>query len=340
LISGTLACTASAGSPYSVTVAATDPSPNPDLFDSETFSWSVTNLNCSPQVTNPGDQTDDENQPVSLQIQASDPDGDGLSYSATGLPEGLSIDATNGLISGTLSFNASIGSPHPVQVIASDNGAPLKNGIVDFNWTVNDVNAPPQLTNPGDQTDTEGDLVSLHIQASDPDNGDTLLFDADGLPAGLTIDPISGEISGTIDELASIDSPYTVTVLAIDDGSPPLSTQISFTWTVVDSNQPPRVTNPGDQSNYEGVEIVLKAKATDPEGDIITFSADGLPPGLSVNSVTGLISGTIDLDASSGSPYTVTVTATDDAPPTHSKSVEFEWTVLDRPTVFVPLALR
>ncbi len=65
--------------------------------------------------------------------------------------------------------------------------------------TVNEVNVAPVVTNPGDQTDAEGVVVSLPIAATDADlpaNG--LSYGAVGLPPGLSIDPNSGLISGTV----------------------------------------------------------------------------------------------------------------------------------------------
>ena len=47
------------------------------------------------------------------------------------------------------------------------------------------------------------------------------------------------------------------------------------------------------------------------DADGLTYSASGLPTGLSINSGTGLISGTIGNQAADGSPYTVTVSASD-----------------------------
>jgi hypothetical protein len=47
--------------------------------------------------------------------------------------------------------------------------------------------------NPGDRSNTEGESVSLEVEASDPD-GDALKFTAIGLPLGLSIDENSGEI--------------------------------------------------------------------------------------------------------------------------------------------------
>ena len=53
-------------------------------------------------VTNPGTQTGTVGTAASLQIQATDSaSGQTLSYSATGLPAGLAINASTGLISGT-----------------------------------------------------------------------------------------------------------------------------------------------------------------------------------------------------------------------------------------------
>jgi len=95
VISGTLSY-ASAGT-HSVTVTASDGT----LTASQSFTWTVSNVNRAPVLTAPGDQTSAENDVISLALSASDPDGDSLTYSATGLPEGLAIAPTTGVISGT-----------------------------------------------------------------------------------------------------------------------------------------------------------------------------------------------------------------------------------------------
>ena len=71
----------------------------------------------------------------------------------------------------------------------------------------------------------------------------------------------------------------------------------------------PKITSPGDQFSAEEDTISLPIVATDSDGDPLTFSAVGLPPGLSINSVSGIIGGTLAL-GSSGS-YDVTVSVTD-----------------------------
>ncbi len=49
----------------------------------------------------------------------------------------------------------------------------------------------------------------------------------------------------------------------------------------------------------------------DPDGEPLTFTATGLPPGMAIDPTTGIITGTLPADASQAGPYTVTVTATD-----------------------------
>jgi Putative Ig domain/Cadherin-like domain len=88
-------------------------------------------------VTNPGNQTGTVGTAVSLQIQASDSaSGQTLTYSATGLPAGLSIASSTGLISGT----PTTAGTSSVTVTATDTtGA---SGSASFTWTINPAQPP------------------------------------------------------------------------------------------------------------------------------------------------------------------------------------------------------
>jgi subtilase family serine protease len=81
------------------------------------------------------------------------------------------------------------------------------------------------------------------------------------------------------------------------------------------------VTNPGSQSTVTGSTASLQISASDSASATLTYSASGLPTGLSISSSTGLISGT----ASTAGTYAVTVTATDSTGA--SGSASFTWTV-------------
>ncbi len=156
--------------------------------------------------------------PASLQIQATDPAGKTLTYSATGLPAGLSISSTSGLISGTVS--ASAAAANSATVTVSDGSLSASSS---FSWATT-APLPPVVTNPGAQTSPRGQGTSLQIAATDPQGG-TLTYSATNLPTGLSISA-SGLISGTVSSSASASKAATITV---KDGV--LSTSISFVWT-------------------------------------------------------------------------------------------------------------
>jgi hypothetical protein len=172
-------------------------------------------------IINPGPQTTPVGGAVNLQIQAADTATGTLSYSATGLPSGLSISSSTGVISGTAS-TAGSGS---VTVTGKDSSGP--SGSATFTWSVGSgTGNTVTVTNPGSQTGTVGTAVSLQMAATDSASGQTLSYSAAGLPAGLSINSSTGLISGT----PTTANTYTVTVTATDTTGADGST--SFTWTI------------------------------------------------------------------------------------------------------------
>jgi hypothetical protein len=283
----------------------------------------------APVVTNPGPQTDWEGAAVALQIVASDPNDDAMTYAAAGLPTGLSIAVDTGLISGKVAAGTAASSPYAVTVTVTDD---YDNATaVEFVWTI-DANAIPAITPIANQTNEQGEVVSLQVNATDGDT-DPLTYAALNLPPGLTINASSGLISGTVSMSAVVGVPYNVTVTVSDSKAAPV--EAAFTWTIT-GNRPPVVVQPANQVNVEGAVISLQVVASDPDGDSLTYSATGLPPGLSINPTSGLISGKISDGAGDFSPYTVKVRATD--PKLLFDEKQFTWTISAK--VFLPLVLK
>ena len=88
-------------------------------------------------TTNLVDRTDNFGATANLDSDATDADGDTLTYSATGLPTGASIAPATGVISGTLN-TAGI---YSVTVTVSDGSLTATDT---FTWTVSPpANTPP-----------------------------------------------------------------------------------------------------------------------------------------------------------------------------------------------------
>jgi hypothetical protein len=104
-------------------------------------------------IINPGSMTTAAGAAVSYQVQAIDTATGSLSYSARGLPAGLSISSTTGVISGT----ASTAGTYSVTLTGKDSSGP--SGSASFTWTVGSGSgggcaAAQLLGNPGFETGT------------------------------------------------------------------------------------------------------------------------------------------------------------------------------------------
>jgi len=82
-------------------------------------------------ITNPGDQLPIQGRPVSLPVSTSISPGTTVTYSATGLPGGLSINPTTGIISGTT--NAPVGNYWSSVMATPNTGGAV---TISFNWNV------------------------------------------------------------------------------------------------------------------------------------------------------------------------------------------------------------
>jgi putative Ig domain-containing protein/peptidase M1-like protein len=138
------------------------------------------------------------------------------------------------------------------------------------------------------------------------------------------LDQAAGYQQRTIDVTAYLGQTITLKFTGTEDSS--LATDfvlddLALNTTGGSGNQSPAVTNPGAQSSTAGQAASLQVHATDPQGDSLTYSAAGLPGGLSINASTGLVSGT----PSAAGSFSSTVTASD--PGGHTGSATFSWTV-------------
>src|SRR5438067_962145 len=216
--------------------------------------------------------------PFSYQIPAT---GTPTSYNATGLPAGLTVDTFTGVISGTPAAGTDAGSPYSVTISATySTGSGAITGSGTLTLTINP--APPVITSGPTVSGTMGTAFSYQITAT---NNPTS-FNATGLPAGLTVKTSTGLISGT-PTTAGI---YGVTISA---------TNVSGTGTATLVI----TIGPFTAAGTVNVPFSYQIPAT---GTPASYNATGLPSGLTVDTTTGLISGTTTAVGA----FSVTISAT------------------------------
>ena len=153
-----------------MTITVTDDG-NPALDDTITFTWTITPENQTPVVNPVVNQTNQAGVAITpLQIVATDPDaGDTLTYTETGLPNGLTI-STNGIITGTPTFTN--GLAETVTITVTDDGNPALDDTITFDWTITAANQAPAINPVVNQTNQAGVAITpLQIVATDPDAG-------------------------------------------------------------------------------------------------------------------------------------------------------------------------
>jgi len=191
------------------------------------------------------------------------------------------------------------------------------------------VSAPSRLT------------LALSTPSTTVSGAFTVTATFSGPAAGFTLSDI-GVTNGTASNLAGSGASYSFTItpgvpggvsisiaagLVLDtDGDPGLASN-SLALVYQSVNLAPTITAIGNQTSVRGQSASLQVQASDPEGQAISYSASGLPLGLSINA-TGLISGTVSAGAAATNSVTVTV-----SDGSRSSSVSFTWNTTAPPTL-------
>ncbi|MEM7220376.1 MAG: putative Ig domain-containing protein [Pseudomonadota bacterium] len=327
-----------ANSPYTVTVTAAD---GLGVFNTLSFNVNVV-VNQAPTITQVADQAAFENQQLTVNIATSDADGPEptvITHSAPTLPNAATL---NDMGDGTAVFTwtpatgAKTGSPYPVTITATDDDG--ASSTMTFNISVTG-SIPPVLNAIANQSVVEGRTIMVPITATDADGNATLSLSASATPqpGGLSFNDMNNGM-GTLTYVAAVgdsaNSPIAVTVTATDTGGDSDSKMFNI---AVSANQVPVIANIGNQSATENVPFSVTITASDADGLMApSLAASGLPAGANFQDNGGgsaTLSWTPQADDSLASPYTVTVTATDDLGATATQPFDIEVTTSMPPTI-------
>lgn len=275
---------------YPVSMTADDG----QLTDTENFTITVTPLSSNqPPTLDPiGDQSIDEGDNIVETIDASDPDGDALTFSLTGAPAWISLAGDT--VTLTPGFEDAGG--YVITVTVSDGQLTDEETIT---LTVNDINRPPELTPTGNQFVNEGQSLGVSVSATDPD-GDAVTY---SLMNGQPWMTLNGALI-TLNPGFSDAGTYAVTVIASDGD---VQDSDTFSVTVFEVNQPPVLTAIGNQGVQEGDTINVAVTASDPDGDTVTIADGGLESWMSFDGSTF----TANPQTGDAGNYQVTFTASD-----------------------------
>ena len=255
--------------------------------DSQSFTITVREVNTPPTLNTISNQTIQELSKLTLNITATDADipTNTLSYGATNLPTGASININTGTLTWTPAESQD--GTHTIQVTVSDG---TSTDSQSFTITVQEVNTPPTLNTISNHTVQELSTFTLNITATDTDiPANTLSYGATNLPTGASININTGTLTWTPAE--SQDGTYTIQVTVSDGTS---TDSQSFTITVREVNSQPTIYYIQNQTIQELSEFTLNITATDADipANTLTYGGINLPAGASINASTGMLSWT------------------------------------------------
>lgn len=226
-----------------------------------------------------------EDVPFELQVIASDPDsGDTLRYSLPQAPAWLGIDADSGLLSGT-PRQEDTGIFTVTVAVEDRRGA---TATASFVLGVIEVNDPPVITPlPDTLVAVQDQLFTFQVDASDPDDVN-LIYSLRRQPAWLSIDRLSGLLSGTP---GNADVGFDSVVVIVEDGRDGVAAD-SLVVHVVDVNDPPVLQAIPDTTILQDQAFRYQVVASDPDGDPLTYGLGTIATWLVIGDSTGVLSGT------------------------------------------------
>lgn len=220
------------------------------------------------------------------------------SWSATGLPEGITLDEDSGELSGTPTGFGTF--TVQLALFDGDEATATKSIALEIKPSVQFGFEQLPRAVAGEEYDTS----LIGEGGTEP-----YTWSSTGLPAGLSLSP-DGHLAGTATETGA----HEVTLTITDDHAK--TSTDAFTLTVVAAVAISTLSLPEAISGEDYSTTLAAEGGTSP----YTWAATGLPAGLVVNATTGEITGTPEASATAS----VSITVTDDHAKTDTVSLELE----------------
>jgi PGF-pre-PGF domain-containing protein len=240
----------------------------------------VGKVNSAPVVTSMPILSAVVNVEYNYNVEASDIDGDILSYALATSPEGMTINQSNGIIK-WIPTETQLGANY-VSVVVSDGELSTQQ-----NFTINvgtTQNNPPIITSTPIKTATQGIEYNYDVDATDSDN-DALTYALLTYPIGMKINNATGLITWTPN--ATQVNSYDVNIIVYD--SKGASALQWYVLTVANVNDAPIIISEPLLTAKTGELYQYDVNAIDYDNDVLTYSLKKSPRTMQIDPSTGLI---------------------------------------------------
>ncbi|PCJ63439.1 MAG: hypothetical protein COA79_01115 [Planctomycetota bacterium] len=299
ILSGNIKLTSKSDS--SINQSVSFPITSNDVNEIQSFFGASTNS--PPTITSTAPTSAVQDVLYTYTIVTSDNDGDPVTLTAISLPTWLTLNSN--IISGTPT-SANNGNFNVI-IEATDNiSSPPDQEVFTISVTATaSDNASPVIISGPSIASTVGSPYSYTIFATDSDN-DTLTYSASTIPAWLSFNTSTHELSGT-PVLGDI-GVYSIQ-LDVNDGKNVASDNFTITVSDVSSNASPTFSSQSNTTAHQDTAFSLTINATDAENDTVTLASKQIPSWLTFSATTGVLSGTPS--SSDAGTTTIIITASD-----------------------------
>lgn len=251
--------------------------------------------------------------PYSFTPSAADPDGDAMTFSITNKPTWATFSTSTGALTGTPS-QSDVGVSGMITIEVSDSKAVsqlagFKIQVASSATVPPGTNNPPTISGSPATTATVGQVYTFMPVGSDPDN-DTLSYTIDNKPGWATFTASTGQLTGT-PTTADVGTTNNI-VIHVSDGTasaalPAFNLQVSST---APANRAPTISGTPATTATVGTAYSFRPVGSDPDGNTLTYTIQGLPSWATFSTTTGRLSGT-PTSADVGTSPRITITVSD-----------------------------
>ncbi|XHL99163.1 MAG: putative Ig domain-containing protein [Microcoleus anatoxicus] len=262
------------------------------------FSLTVRGINTPPTIVSNPPTSSATGQVYTYAVAASDLENDPLTFSLVSYPVGMAIDS-NGRIQWTPN-STQIGQ-HSVEVAVTDKQGAVATQTFAVTAGTTAINLPPTITSTPAFTASPGRAYSYKVQATDAD-GTISQYQLLQSPTGMTINSATGAITWN----NPVAGNHQVVVGAVDNSGTGAAQGFEL---ISRANSAAVVPTIPIQSVSPGASYRYDLKATDSNGDLLTFALIQSPSGMTVDEF-GRISWKPNADNIGNHPVEVKVTDT------------------------------